>query len=107
MLVVLWIALAVGVVAPAAGLVSLVRAGLRAWRDLRGFGRALSAALADLATRLERFAERAGATPSRSADLEASSERLRASLARFAVLRAAVDDVTAAARLVTVFYPRK
>jgi hypothetical protein len=106
-LVVLWIALAVAVVASAAGLFSAGRAGLQAWRDLRRAGGALSAALADLATRLQRFADRAAATPGHAPELEASRARLDASLARLAVLRAAVDEARDAARRVTVFYPRK
>ena len=106
-LVVLWIALGVAVVASGAAFVSAVRAGLQAWRAFRGLSRGLSAALADLTVRLERFADRAAATPAHAPELEASSGRLRASLARLAVLRAAVDGATDAAGRVTVFYPRK
>jgi hypothetical protein len=106
-LVVLWIALGIAVVASTAAFVSAVRAGLGAWRDFRGLSRALSAALGDLTARLESFADRTAATPARGAELETSSKRLRVSLARLAVLRSAVDEATDAARRVTVFYPRK
>ena len=106
-LVVLWIALGIAVVASGAAFVSAVREGLQAWRAFRGLSRGLSAALADLTVRLERFADRAAATPAHAPELEASSGRLRASLARLAVLRAAVDEATDAAGRVTVFYPRK
>jgi hypothetical protein len=107
MLVVLWIALAVAVVASAVGLFSAGRAGLQAWRDLRRAGGALSTALADLATRLERFSDGVAATSDHAPELQASTAGLQASLARLAVLRAAVDEARDAARRVTVFYPRK
>src|SRR5919204_417621 len=61
-LVVLWIALGIAVVASGAAFVSAVRAGLQAWRAFRGASRSLSGALADLTVRLERFADRAAAT---------------------------------------------
>src|SRR5437763_8260673 len=105
-LVVLWIALGIAVVASAVGLFSAGRAGLQAWRDLRRAGGALSAALADLATRLERFSDGVAATSGHSPELQASTAGLQASLARLAVLRAAVDEARDAARRVTVFYPR-
>ena len=107
MLVVLWIALAVGVLAPVWALVSAVRAGLGAWREFRGASSELSVALHDLTRRVERFSDRAAATPGSAPELEASRRRLDASLARLAVLRTAVDEATGAARRVTVFYPRK
>jgi hypothetical protein len=106
-LVVLWIALGVAVVVSGTAFVSAVRVGLQAWRAFRGASRALSGALADLAVRLERFADRAGATPAHAPELEVSRDRLQASLARLGVLRAAVDEATDAAGRVTVFYPRK
>jgi hypothetical protein len=106
-LVLVWIALALAVVAPAVALVSAARAGLRTWCDFRRLSRAAGAALSDLADRLERFAETAARTPKQGDDLQASLERLRLSRARLAVLRTAVDEATDAAGRVTVFYPRK
>jgi hypothetical protein len=106
-LIILWVALAVAVVASAAGLFTAGRAGLQAWRDLRRAGGALSTALGDLALRLERFSDGVAATTGHAPELEASTARLQASLARLAVLRAAVDEARDAARRVTVFYPRK
>ena len=106
-LVVLWIALGVAVVVSAAGFVVAIRAGLQAWRAFRGVSRALSGALADLTVRLERFAGRVAATPAHAPNLESSNARLQASLARLAVIRAAVDEAKDAAGRVTVFYPRK
>jgi hypothetical protein len=107
MLVFVWIALAVAVLASTVALVSAARAGLRAWRDFRRFSRAASAALADLTERLERFADQAARTPAHGDELASSRRRLDTSLARLAVLRSAVDEATGAARRVTVFYPRK
>ena len=106
-LVVLWIAVGIGVLAPAFALVSIVRSGLRAWRDFRGSSGALSAALSDLTVRLERFAGRTGARSAEVAELAEGQARLQSSLAQLAVLRAAVDEARDAARRVTVFYPRK
>ena len=107
MLVVLWIAVAVAVVAPAFGLVSVVREGLGAWREFRGASSELSVALHDLTRRVERLADRAAATSPQASELEADRRRLDSSLARLSVLRAAVDEASDAARRVTVFYPRK
>jgi len=107
MLVVLWIALAIAVVAPTWGLVRAVRAGLRAWRDFRELSRSAAAALAELTRRLEHFAERTGAAPAHARELEQHGARLRLSLARLAVLRAAVDEATDVPRRLTALYPRK
>src|ERR671938_504668 len=63
MLVVLWVAVAVGVVAPAGALVGVVRAGLGAWREYRGASSELSVALHDLTRRVEGFSHRGAATP--------------------------------------------
>ena len=51
MLVLVWIALGIAVVASTAGFVVAVRAGLRAWRAFRGSMRAASDALAELTVR--------------------------------------------------------
>ena len=107
MLVLVWIALGIALVTSTAALVAAIRAGLRAWRDFRGFGRATAAALTDLTQRLERFAELAGATPAHAPQLERSRAKLRLSLARLAVLRAAVDEATDVAGRFTALYPRK
>jgi len=107
MLVVLWIALGIAVVAPTWGLVRAVRAGLGAWRDFRELSRSAAAALAELTGRLEHFAERTGAAPAHARELEQNGARLRLSLARLAVLRAAVDEATDVPRRLTALYPRK
>ena len=107
MLVLVWIALALAVLAPAAAFVFALRAGLRAWRDFRSLSRGVSAGLADLTGRLERFADRLSSTPTHADELEKSLERLRVSRARVAVLQTAVDEAADAVGRITVFYPRK
>jgi len=107
MLVVLWVALAVAVVAPAWAAVSAGRSAAQAWRAFRSFRRSFASATAEVVTKLERFADRAASTPAHGRDLETSHERLQASLARLAVLRAAADEASAAVGRVTILYPRK
>jgi ABC-type transporter Mla subunit MlaD len=104
MLVLVWIALGVGVAAATAGLVVAVRAGLHAWRSFRGSMRAASDALADLSAKLERLADSA---PTHGSQLQKSSARLSTSLARFAVLRSALDEATDAVAPLRLLYPRK
>ena len=104
MLVLVWIALGVFVVASIAGLVAAARAGLDAWRAFRRSMRAASDALADLTAKLERLAE---STPTHGPQLERSRARLETSLARFAVLRSALDDATDAVAPLRLLYPRK
>jgi hypothetical protein len=104
MLVLVWIALGIAVVAATAGLVVAARAGLRAWRAFRGSMRAASDALADLSAKLERLADSA---PTHGPQLERSSGRLKVSLARFAVLRSALDEATDAVAPLRLLYPRK
>jgi hypothetical protein len=104
MLVLVWIALGVFVVATTAGLVVAARAGLGAWRVLRGSLSAASDALADLTTKLERLA---GSAPTQGPQLERSRARLETSLARFAVLRSALDEATDAVAPLRLLYPRK
>jgi hypothetical protein len=104
MLVLIWIALGVFVLATTAGLVVAARAGLHAWRTFRGSMRAASDALADLSTKLERLADSA---PTHGPQLEWSRARLSTSLARFAVLRSALDEATDAVAPLRLLYPRK
>ena len=104
MLVLVWIALGVAVVATTAGVVVAVRSGLRAWRAFRGATRAASEALGDLTRELERLAD---SMPSHGPKLQRSRAHLDASLARFAVLRSAIDEARDAASPLTLLYPRK
>jgi hypothetical protein len=104
MLVLVWVALGVGVVAATVGLVVAARAGLHAWRAFRGAASAGSDALAELSTKLERLA---ASTPTHGPQLERSRARLETSLARFAVLRSALDEATDAVAPLRLLYPRK
>ena len=104
MLVLVWIALGVFVVASAAGLVVAGRAGLEAWRIFRGSTHAASDALADLTAKLERLAASA---PTHGPQLERSRARLSTSLARFAVLRSALDEAADVVAPLRLLYPRK
>jgi hypothetical protein len=104
MIVLVWIALGVSVVATTAGLVVAARAGLGAWRTFRSAAGAASDALADLTTKLERLAQSA---PTHGPQLERSRARLETSLARFAVLRSALDEATDAVAPLRLLYPRK
>src|SRR5919202_3098970 len=104
MLVLVWIALGVGVAAATAGLVVAARAGLDAWRAFRSAAHAGSDALADLTRKLERLAESA---PTHGPQLERSRARLSTSLARFAVLRSALDEATDVVAPLRLLYPRK
>ena len=102
-----WASLAVALVLPAIGIVLVVRRGLALWRDLKRGGKALSDGLDSLAQRVERTsaaAEGLGAVTGRA---EPSAARLHVSLARLAVLRAALDDVRDSVGRVTAVYPRK
>jgi hypothetical protein len=104
MLVLVWIALGIAVVAVTAGIVVAARSGLRAWRAFRGSMHAASDALADLSAKLERLADSA---PTHGPQLERSRTRLETSLARFAILRSALDEATDAVAPLRLLYPRK
>ena len=104
MLVLVWIALGIAVVAVTVGIVEAARAGLRAWRAFRGSMRAASDALAELSTKLERLADSA---PTHGPQLERSRARLDVSLARLAVLRSAIGEAQDAVSPVTLLHPRK
>ena len=94
-------ALAVGGAAAFVG----IRA-LRTWRDVKRLRRNVARALADLAERAERTAETAERATD-SSELAAAIARLRRTLARFAVLRSAVDEATDSFAGFTALYPRK
>jgi hypothetical protein len=102
-----WIALFVLLFSLTAGLV-YVFLRLRAfWRAFKIFGSAVDGAVLELTGSLERLAESAKGFGSEKPKLDASVERLRRSLARAAVLRAAVQDAQDAFGRLTAVYPRK
>ena len=63
--------------------------------------------LDEFSHRAEAAAERIAATGDSAVELEGSVERLRASLAQLAVLRAALDEATGTVGRVTAYLPRK
>jgi hypothetical protein len=79
---------------------------LRGWRTLKRFRRHLGRALQDLADK----AEHTGEIVERVSDqreLEDTLAHLRVGLAKFAVLRTAVDEVSESLTRVAAVYPRK
>jgi hypothetical protein len=102
-----WIALFVVLFALTAGstYVFLRLRGL--WRAFKSFGSALDGTVRDLTASLEGLAKNAEAFGSDTPKLQASLERLRHSLARAAVLRAALEDARDAFGRLTAVYPRK
>jgi uncharacterized membrane protein YcjF (UPF0283 family) len=99
-------ALIAGAVAITIGIIRLVREIRAGWGALKRLQEQLADDLADLAVGAERTSEIVERISGRP-ELETSLARLRVSLARFAVLRAAMDEVDASLlRLVSV-YPRK
>jgi hypothetical protein len=89
----------------AAGAFLAVRA-LQGWRTLKRFRRHLARGLGDLAT----SAEHTGAIVERVSDPTLTAQalaRLRVSLARFNVLRAAIDEAEDSLGRFTAVYPHK
>jgi uncharacterized membrane protein YcjF (UPF0283 family) len=102
----IWTALIAGALAVFAGLGYLVVRVLQGWRTVKRFRRHLGNELERLAEAGERAAE-AAARATDTTELDQSLGRLRVSLARFAVLREALDEATGAFGRLTAVYPRK
>jgi hypothetical protein len=99
-------ALILGFLAVSAALARLAIRVLRAWRAVKPVRRRVAAEL----DRLAALGDEAAGKAARAADttrLQAGLDELRVTLARFAVLRAAVDEATDAAARVAAVYPRK
>ena len=103
---VVYAALIAGFLTVAAGLVFLVVRVLQAWRAFKRLRRHLARELTGLADLGERTAESA-ARALDTAELDATLARLRVTLARFGVLRAAIDEATGTFGRFAVVYPRK
>jgi hypothetical protein len=102
----IWTPLIVGAFAVLAALGYLGVCILQGWRTLKRFRRHLGKELAQLADAGERTAE-AAARATDTTELDQSLSRLRVTLARFAVLREALDEATGAFGRLTAVYPRK
>jgi hypothetical protein len=102
----IWTALIVGALAMVAALAYLAVRTLQGWRTFKRFRRHLAKELGLLADAGERTAE-AAARATDTTELDQSLSRLRVTLARFALLREALDEATGAVGRFTAVYPRK
>jgi hypothetical protein len=102
----LYAAVILAVLSAISALVYVITQVLHAWRALKNLRRN---ALREV-DRLVELADKATAKAEHAADatlLQTKLARLRVTLARFAVLRQALDEVSATAGRVTAVYPRK
>ena len=99
-------ALIVGLVAGCAATAYLAVRALEAWRTLKRLRRGLGGELERLADLGEVTADKIGAATD-SAKLESSLSGLRVDLARFAVLRRALDEAQDTFKRFALVYPRK
>jgi hypothetical protein len=102
-----WIALIAVLVSLTAGATYVFLRFLGLWRTLKRFNSALEPVAEELNGPLQRLEANSEAFGSDAPRLEASLERLRRSLARAAVLRAALDDARDAFGRLAAVYPRK
>lgn len=99
-------ALIAGFLAGCAAIAYLVVRALEGWRALKRLRRGLAHELERLADLGEVTADKIG-TATDTERLESSLSRLRVGLARYAVLRRALDEVQDTLGRFTLLYPRK
>ena len=99
-------ALILGGIAVLAAAAFLVVRVLQGWRTLKRFRRHLARGLNDLADKAERTGELVERI-SDQGELQSTLARLRVTLTKFNVLRAAVDEVSESLTRVASVYPRK
>ena len=102
-----WIALLAVLISLTAGATYVFLRGLRLWRAIKHFNEALEPVMEELNRPLERLEANSEAFGSDAPRLEASLERLRRSLARAAVLGAAINDARDTFGRLAAVYPRK
>ena len=102
-----WASLALAILLSTYGAVVVFRHGRALWRDFTRTAETLAAMLDEVSRKAEVAAARAEALDAVGTRIEPETERLRTSLAKLAVLRAAVGDVQYAVGRVTAVYPRK
>jgi hypothetical protein len=102
----IWVALIVAAAAGMASLALLVVRSLKAWRALKETRRAVVGGLDELAARAQAVADKLAAAAD-TTELQESVRRLRVSLARLAVLRAAIAEADGTFGRVTAVVPRK
>jgi methyl-accepting chemotaxis protein len=103
----IWGALIFTFVAGIAALVLLVRRSREAFREFDRTSEMVGREVKALAARTEATAARAEATAGNTSELQESLERLRVSLAQFAVLTEELDEVNHMAGRVAAVIPRK
>jgi len=99
-------ALAASAAAILGGLALLAVRLLQGWRDLKRARRHLAHELDRLADSLERMTESAERA-SNTSELAERVDHLRTTLAQFAILREAIDEMTGTVGRVTAFIPSK
>jgi hypothetical protein len=102
----IWAALVLGTVAGIAALAVLVVLSLEAWRAFKQTRGAVVGGLDEFAAQAEAVADKLAATDD-TAELQESVGRLRLSIARLDVLRAALDDVDDTVGRATAYLPHK
>ena len=102
----IWAALILVGLAGIAALALLFVRARDAWRSFEETRRTMVRGLDELAASAEAVAEKAAAAEG-TTELEETLGRLRVSLARLAVLRAALDEAEVTFRPVTAFLPRR
>jgi hypothetical protein len=103
----IWAALILVVVTGIAALTLLVQRSLAAWRAFRDVGGEIVRRLDDFSSRAEEAAGKVAAAGDGTVEFQESLERLRVSLARLAVLRAALDEADHFFGRVAAEVPRK
>ena len=101
----IWGALGVVVLAGTAALVLFAVRARQAWRDARDTPRDVLSRLDDFSRKAQALAEKVAAASDTTGELEESVERLRVSLARLAVLRAALSEATGTVGRVADYLP--
>ena len=102
----IWAALVLGTVAGIAAFALLVVRSREAWRAFKQTRGAVVGGLDAFAAQAEAVADKL-ATAGDTAELQQSVGRLRVSLARLDVLRAALDEVDGTAGRATAYLPHK
>ncbi len=103
----IWGALIVVVMAGIAALVLFALRVRQAWRAARDIPQDVLRRLDEFFRKAEAVAEKVAATGDATVELERSIGRLRISLARLAVLRAALDEATGTVGRVAAYLPHK
>jgi hypothetical protein len=107
MLWLVWIALAVGVLATIGGAAHAARRGWRGWKTLGSVMSSITGALEEVATKAAATAEHATVTVERGSEITAANERLQRSLAELHVLRNAANRAQEPLGWLSALRPRK